>query len=334
MEKIVIRATFFTENGGLLMTKLKKVWPEAIFEVRPVEADLASWTKASFEEHVPLLFIGAVGIAVRAIAPFLADKLSDSPVVVIDELGKNVIPILSGHYGGANDISRIIAKRLESNVVITTSTDINNIFAIDVFAKENGLFIHDKNQIKKISSAILAGKKINIKSEIDAEFNGEIPKELQLVKNGVSDIVISEHDNNVFTLTPKRLVIGIGCKKNKDFNSLLDFVLEHYSKEYLKKNLYAIATIDVKENEIGIIKLAQYFGAKLFFYSADELSKVKGHFSESDFVMETVGVSNVCERAAILGAQIDFSGLELKKTANDGMTIAAAKRQKIYLNWQ
>ena len=94
------------------------------------------------------MFICATGIVVRTIAPFVANKLTDSPVIVIDELGKNVIPLLSGHYGGANDIADILAKALGANLIITTATDINNLFAIDVFARDNGLKISNKDGIK------------------------------------------------------------------------------------------------------------------------------------------------------------------------------------------
>jgi cobalamin biosynthesis protein CbiG len=101
--------------------------------------------RTAFEKAVPLIFIGAAGIAVRSVAPFVKDKLSDPPVIVIDELGRFVIPILSGHMGGANELaaelSECMAASYSAVPVITTATDINGTFSVDLFAKENGLTV-------------------------------------------------------------------------------------------------------------------------------------------------------------------------------------------------
>ena len=129
----ILRVVYFTENGKHIKEKLNNAF---ILEEKPDDMDLKSWTKDCFSLHLPILFISSTGIAVRTIAPFLDNKLKDSPVIVVDELGKNVIPILSGHFGGANELAIEIAKVLEANPVITTATDINNLFAVDVFAKK------------------------------------------------------------------------------------------------------------------------------------------------------------------------------------------------------
>lgn len=98
-------------------------------------------------EKKALIFIGACGIAVRAIASSVNNKLKDSPVIVIDELGKFVIPILSGHVGGANELTVLLAAMMNATPVITTATDINNKFAVDVFAKKCRLAIVNKDGI-------------------------------------------------------------------------------------------------------------------------------------------------------------------------------------------
>ena len=100
--KKIIRVAYFTDTGKELALKLFDDWDKAIPEYRNEQLSLNDWVQDSFENHLPILFIGAVGIAVRAIAPFVNNKLKDSAVVVTDELGLNVIPILSGHFGGAN----------------------------------------------------------------------------------------------------------------------------------------------------------------------------------------------------------------------------------------
>ena len=301
----ILRVVYFTENGKHIKEKLNNAF---ILEEKPGDMDLKSWTKDCFSLHLPILFISSTGIAVRTIAPFLDNKLKDSPVIVVDELGKNVIPILSGHFGGANELALEIAKVLEANPVITTATDINNLFAVDVFAKRNGFLITDKSKIKEVSAKVLRGEKPDIK-ELDSE------------------III---DN--LKLIPKRLILGIGCKKGKAFEEIKQFVNTFYTDEELEKNLYAIASIDVKEKEIGLLKLAQFYGADFLTYSADELKQVAGDFNESEFVNEQVGVGNVCERAALLAAAPNPK-LVINKTAKNGMTLAAAIREKINIVW-
>lgn len=112
------------------------------------------WGKADF------LFIGAAGIAVRAIAPWVKDKFTDSAVLVMDERGQYIIPLLSGHMGGAVGTAKEIAACTGAETVITTATDVEDKFAVDVFARENELCLTDRILAKQISAAVLAGKRI------------------------------------------------------------------------------------------------------------------------------------------------------------------------------
>ena len=192
MKAKIIGVTYFTNNGKKVLDKLKAECKDLIIEGKPDDIELSVWTKEAFECHTPLVFICATGIAVRTIAPFVTNKLSDSPVIVIDELGKNVIPILSGHYGGANDIANTLAKALNAGLIITTATDINNVFAIDVFARNNGFRIINKDGIKDISKKILNGGRISIKSKIDSTIVGQVPKEIEMVEKGKADELISD----------------------------------------------------------------------------------------------------------------------------------------------
>lgn len=130
-----------------------------------VEQPLTEWTGEQMKEHRSLLFIGACGIAVRAIAPFLTDKLNDMPVLVMDEQGRFVIPVLAGHVGGANELALSLAERMGSTPVITTATDLNHCFAVDLFARRNALHIVNKDGIAKVSSRILAGEEVTMAVE-------------------------------------------------------------------------------------------------------------------------------------------------------------------------
>ncbi|MBQ6258317.1 MAG: cobalamin biosynthesis protein [Lachnospiraceae bacterium] len=300
----MIRCLYFSKGGEKLFERLCKSGEAFLFQVLQKGESADDFVKGAFELHIPLLFICSAGIAVRFIAPFVNDKLSDPPVIVMDEAGRYVIPILSGHYGGGYDIAGEIANSLSSELVRTSASDINNTFAIDVFAKQNGYYIEkeDHDRIKEINSLALSGEKVDRLKLPDGDI-----KARNLI------------------LHKKTLCLGMGCKKGKSFTEFKAFLNRFFDDEELEKELYAIGTIDVKAEEIGLLALAVYYGAFLFTFTKEELSEVEDEgLSSSPFVKETVGVDNVCERAALLLS--GGSELTLSKKAGDGITLAAAKR--------
>lgn len=278
----------------------------------------------------PLVFIGAVGIAVRGIAPMVKDKLTDSPVIVIDEMGKYVIPILSGHVGGANALAKKLADLIEGEAVITTATDINRLFSVDVFAAQNHMKIWNREGIAKVSGKLLEEGSITYRCMKEFTFTGVFPKELQATSDkgdfGIS-IFEKEKENVQLFLCPPRLWLGIGCKKGVDAKCMEEFVIETLQIEgILWEAVCGVASIDLKKNEPAILALAEKWKIPFSYYTASDLQKVKGSVSTSAFVQEITGVENVCERAALLAsAGEDAEGkLVLTKRARDGMTLAAA----------
>ena len=280
-----------------------------------VNESISDWATGMMREKQSLLFIGACGIAVRAIAPGIESKLSDSPVLVMDEQGAYVIPILSGHYGGANRLAKSLAGAMGAVPVITTATDINDAFAIDVWARDNGLTIINKDGIAKVSSKVLNGENIIIKKDF-----------------GPADVVVTGHPEDIkqnealLILKPKEYVIGAGCRLGKDPGEFDKFIDDTLSENGIDSaDVYAIASIDLKKDEQAFLSYARIHGLQFLTFSKEELNDVKGDFSSSDFVKEQTGTDNVCERAAVKGAG-DGGTLIVKKTAKDGMTIAIAKR--------
>lgn len=169
-------------ENAWLYTKCSKYRDGSINKrLRYVYSNTDEWAKVQMSAKNELLFIGACGIAVRAIAPWVANKLYDSPVLVMDELGTYVIPILSGHVGGANEIAVKIGEMTGSIPVITTATDLNKSFAVDIFAKKNYLYIENKDGIAKVSSKVLRGEKISI--AIEPHGYGISESEIEEVKN-------------------------------------------------------------------------------------------------------------------------------------------------------
>ena len=149
-----------TQTFGVIPNKDSNVPTDNTGNTIAVQESVSVWAGEQMAAHHALVFVGACGIAVRAIAPWITDKLHDSPVLVIDEQGQYVIPLLSGHVGGANELAVRLAGELGAVPVITTATDLHGSFAVDLFAKRNDLWIHNREGIARVSAKILAGEKI------------------------------------------------------------------------------------------------------------------------------------------------------------------------------
>ncbi len=313
--------------------------PSVIFVGMPVR----DWAKEQMRKKNILLFIGACGIAVRAVAPSLTDKLHDAPVLVMDERGRYVIPILSGHVGGANEFAGYLARKTGAEPVITTATDINEKFAVDLFAKRNSLFIEDKDGIVKVSSKVLAGETITISIEPGHGAGGagsggregerRLPLGVRLVdyppEEPVDVIVTSEKDKPSahLVLRPREYAIGLGCKRGKSIEEIGGLITKKMEElDITTAQIYAVASISLKSGEQGIVNWCGQERIPFLTYTAKELQEVKGKFTESSFVREKTGVDNVCERAA-LKACGGKGMLIAPKSAEDGMTIAVAKRE-------
>ncbi len=304
------------------------------YTIHFVKESTLEWAREQFEDGAALLFIGACGIAVRAIAPHITDKLHDSPVLVMDEMGQYIIPILSGHMGGANELAIPLAEKTGATAVITTATDINHKFAVDLFAKKNGLAIIKKEDIAKVSSKVLAGKRITISIETGhLEKSGKLPQEIEIVpyppRQPVDVVITSENREweNAMLLKPKEYVIGIGCRKGKEAEKIESFIGSNLQKAGITlAQIFAMASIDVKKEEPGLLAWSKNTKIPFVTYTAKELKEVEGNFQSSKFVERQVGVDNVCERAA-LKMCAPQGKLIYQKYAQDGMTIAVAGRE-------
>ncbi len=329
MEKAAI---CFTAYGKAVIEKLNKAAAEKGIE--PVTAYISmhnapeddgfikvkesveKWAAERSADSEAIIFVGAVGIAVRAITPLVKDKLSDSPVIVIDDTGRFVIPILSGHVGGADKIAVVLAELIGAEPVITTSTDLHEAFSTDVFARENGLKIRNKDGIKKVSAKAIEGKKVTISVK---DYPPTEPVDII-----VADDTDREYD---LLLSPKKYTVGIGMKKDTDRTKAEEYVLKVLmDNDIAIDDIYAFATIDIKEDEPAIRYICDKYRLPLITFDADILNKVKGDFSSSDFVKNTVGVDNVCERSAVLAAG-PGAKLIIKKQAENGITLAVARRR-------
>lgn len=301
------------------------------YELQTLEIPLQEWTKEMFQKMDGILFIGATGIAVRSIAPFVQSKTKDPAIVVMDEKGVFAISLMSGHLGGANELAGVLANLTGAIPVITTATDVNGRFAVDVFARKNGLYISNMKYAKEISADVLDEKKIGFYS--DYPVIGRIPEEMEVwdadqVFEGTNGICISVYENKepykqTLHLIPRTVTAGIGCRRGVPAEQVEDKLRKVLDEHHIsEKSIRRIASIDLKAQEDGLIQTAKHLNAEFVTYSAEALKDVKGDFTESPFVASVTGVSNVCERSAVLGS--NYGVLLCKKTTGDGVTVALA----------
>ena len=315
----------------------------------PISVSTSQWAGEQFQTGKEgVIFIGACGIAVRSIAPYIAGKKTDPAVLVIDECGKFVIALLSGHLGGANELALRCAGYLKATPVVTTATDLHSRFAVDVFAKKNGCAIFHMKAAKEASAALLAGKTVGFYSEFP--WDGDLPEGLVLCgKDGKpADTVALQRDciageagaipetgiavtihrsclpfKNTVHVVPPAAVLGMGCRKGKEADSIQKAAEECLREsDVYREALKAIASIDLKKEEVGLLSLAETWHLPFLTFTEEELKAVQGEFTPSQFVKKITGVENVCERSAVLGC--GQGTLIRKKTGRDGVTTALA----------
>ena len=247
-------------------------------------------------------------------------------MLVIDECGKFVIALLSGHLGGANELALRCAGYLKAVPVVTTATDLHSRFAVDVFAKKNGCAIFHMKAAKEASAALLAGENVGFYSEFP--WDGELPEGLVLCgKDGRPSATADPEKGEIAGEAPETgiaVTIHRGCLPFKNDAASIRKAAEECLKEsdVYREALRAIASIDLKKEEVGLLSLAEAWQLPFLTFTEEELKAVQGEFTPSQFVKKITGVENVCERSAVLGC--GQGTLIRKKTGRDGVTTALA----------
>ena len=282
-----------------------------------------------FNEAELMIFVGACGIAVRQIAPHVRSKQTDPAVLSVDELGRFVIPLLSGHIGGANSFAEALAEKLSAKAVVTTATDINHRFSVDAWAARTGFAISSMAAAKAVSAGILEHD-IPLYSEFPVA--GALPAGVVSGDTGEVGIALTVHTKEPFEQTlrliPRVLHLGLGCRTGIAGEAVLTAVEQVLTEHHLDpRAIRCAASIDLKAQETGLLEACAQLGVPVSFYSAEELQKLEGDFTPSSFVKKITGVENVCERSALLGAE----HLIVRKTAISGVTVAlAAEKLEVY----
>lgn len=316
-----------TDRGFEVAQKISDKFNVSIFCKGQNFKSLKNFIADIFDKFDALIFICAAGIAVRVVAPHVVSKLSDPAVIVIDERGQNVISLLSGHVGGANELTRKIAAVLNANPVITTATDVENKIAVDSFAANFGLIPTPKDSIKIINSAVLRDEEIyltagsrtlKISSELELNDAAGI---INAAIIGGEEIFINFGDTKL-DLIPQKLIAGIGCKRGTSAEKIFSAASQACQMiNQPVERVKLLASVNIKSDEGGLLEFAKNLGVEIKFFAVEELAKKIAEYklSESNFVKDTIGVGNICEAAAL--CCVENARFALQKKSFDGVTV-------------
>lgn len=307
----------FSDKGFLLARQLRDALGGELFRGGR-DISVRDFAALGFEKDEDMIFVGAAGIAVRAVSQYCRSKATDPAVIAVDECAHFAVPLLSGHLGGANELARKISAVCGAQAAITTATDANSVFAVDEWARVQGLHVLNPERIKHVSGRILSGQSIKISSPYPLP---EVtPRGVEITDAGTADVIldIKRSDREALKLVPGICVLGVGCRKGTDrekmrqaFEGFMD------SCGIYPQAVSTVASIDLKQNEDALIELCKQYYFNFSTFSAEELREVKGEFESSEFVRQITGVDNVCARAAAkLGKII------VPKTVYNGITFS------------
>jgi len=301
----------------------------------PIEGRVIEGLRTVFQEVDVLICIMAIGAVVRGIAPVIKDKTTDPAVIVMDEKANHVISLLSGHLGGANQVTLKIAELLDSNPVITTATDTQNVVALDNIAKEVNGWREELRHLVKVFNSYLANKDC-VYFYQEKPLVSDLRGLTVIEENQIQEVLASkspfiwltsqavEVDEEVVALIhPKPYVLGVGAKKDLPPSTFMESFRAFCELEGISGSEIAkIASIDVKKNEQAILALAQHLDCPFHTYSKEELLVVADKYPQSEFVKKTVGVGSVALASADLASK---GNVLTQRFAQNGATFALGK---------
>mgnify|MGYP000222873415 FL=1 len=314
-----------TKGGKQLARHLATLLPGSY--VFPCQEGIYRTLKQAWQDCDNLICIMAAGIVVRGIAPLLHDKTVDPAVVICDEQGRFAVSLLSGHLGGGNALTEKVADLLGAQAVITTASDVLGRTALDLWCRDTGLVVTDKQGLTRVMTKLVNTGSISLYSEYPLP---PLPSDIILsADSAAADLLITcrtertEQKGRTVLLHPKALTVGIGCKRNtpsEEISEALDhaFRVHHLARASVRK----LASIDLKSDEPGLLAFAGSQNLRLNFYSAEQLNQVEGTAS-STAVLRATGAKAVAEPAAILSA--DKGTLLVQKMKFSNVTIAIAE---------
>ncbi|AFS79957.1 cobalamin (vitamin B12) biosynthesis protein CbiG [Candidatus Nitrosopumilus koreensis AR1] len=324
MEKISVLA--ITKNGINIGQNLKESFPEwTVFAPSKFanQNNSITWYSDSTSEKIVELFnsndalicLFSLGAVIRLIAPHLKDKKTDPAVIVIDDKTNFVISVLSGHIGGANELTEKIAQKLQAQPVITTAADVNKTIAVDLVGRDLGWKIDDDSNVTKISAHMVNEEPIGVFQEAgEKKWHKQLPKNVSLyntideLKNSKSkaNLIISDKiiENDLASKSviyrPPSLVVGVGLHWDTSKETIRDGIEDCLKKfELSSKSIAKLASIKKPQDVQGLIDVGKEMDIPVEYVNRDDLAKITAP-NPSDTVKAFEGTASVSEAAAIL----------------------------------
>ena len=309
---------------------------------RELSAEIINRTEVGkqWSEFDAFVFIGAMGICVRTIAPYIKDKHEDPAVVCVDSIGQNAISVLSGHIGGANDLAREVAAVIGARDVITTQSDNAGLWALDTLEQRFDWPLATDDDLSECIFTFVNKKPTALLLEVRDEGTDYLEKTLPDHVTIINDI--SEANPRKYELliivspfiryapegmlclqyVPMVGTVGFGLAHHPDdYENIYDEIDEAFAKQGVLPCAHRYCTIDVKKDEEFCSMLEDNYGENVVFFTAEELSTVEVP-NPSATVQKHVGTPSVCEAAAILGS--NYGKLILPKVKGKNWTAALA----------
>jgi cobalt-precorrin 5A hydrolase len=313
--------------------------PDAEVYEGPLSAQVGRW----FATYQCLIFHVSLGAVVRLIAPHLKSKEEDPAVLVVDDAGRFVIPVLSGHVGGANAFAEDVAARLGATAVVTTASDVGGTIPVDILGRELGWQVDPatKGNITRVSAAVVNEEPVAFVQEtgertwwarpgplpasirtydaLDAAPLDKVAAVLWVTDRVPSGQEMERLAGRVVLYRPRSLVLGLGCDRGASRETIAEAADKALADHALSPlSLRNVATIDAKRDEPGILAFARELGVEVVTYPAADLAAVPGVPNPSEVVRKYMGTPAVGEPAAMLSAGVDAAGLVVEKVKHKG----------------
>jgi cobalt-precorrin 5A hydrolase len=348
MEKVSVLA--ITKNGINIGERLKELFPNwDIFVPSKLSNENKSITWYSeptsdkiielFKNSNALICLFSLGAVIRLIAPYLKDKKTDPAVIVIDDKTNFVISVLSGHIGGANELTQEISEKLNALPVITTAADVNKTIAVDLVGREFGWRIDDDTTVTKISAHMVNAEPIGVFQQTnDQKWYKQLPKNVTIYdsleelkkSNSKAHLIISDEiiDNELsqesVIYRPQSLVIGIGLHWDTTKDTIKEGI-EHCLKKFnlSSKSIAKLVSIKKPENVQGLIDLGKEMQVPVEYVDREELAEIITP-NPSTTVKAFEGTASVSEAAAIKVSKGELIVEKQKFPPN--LTVAIARK--------
>jgi precorrin-4/cobalt-precorrin-4 C11-methyltransferase len=300
--------------------------------------DFKATIRSCFSQYKEMVCVMATGIVVRLLAPLLSGKESDPAVVVVDEMGRNAISLVSGHLGGANLLAKKVADITGGQPVITTATDVQGKVSFDELAMDAGLVIENLERVKTLNMALLEDRQIGLfdpgkwlQLSTPESVDLRLLKEPGEARDGgvdcwvyVDDRLTSFEPPPCLVLRPKSLVVGVGCNRGTtaaEIGAAVETVFHNHGLSL--RAIRNLATAELKQDEEGLNELMEERGWSAEYFSVSELQTGGSVPRPSEMVKKHLGVESVCEKAAMLSA--GTQDLMVAKEVLGNVTVAVAR---------